>query len=85
MIAGGDLRTRVNPSLIRKGYDLAGVEMDVETAGALDALEDAVSDEDLWFDLPIERRQLRYLANGRVPHYRSAYTDGDGPAAKRRP
>ena len=58
--------------------------MDDATRHAVEALEEAVGDEDLRFELPLERGQLQYLANRRVAHYRSAFTDDDrNPAAKR--
>ena len=81
---GDQLRARTNPSLIRKGYAVAGVRMDDATRHAVEALEEALGDEDLRFELPLERGQLQYLANRRVAHYRSAFTDDDrDPAAKR--
>ena len=58
----GRLRARTNTSIIRKGYAVAGVAMDVETRAAVEALEEVVSDEDLRFELPLERGQLQYLA-----------------------
>ena len=79
----GRLRARTNANIIRKGYDVAGVPMDEETRAAVEALEDAVNDDRLWFELPLERGQLQYLANQRVAHYRSAFTDGDDPGEKR--
>ena len=81
----GRLRARTNPSLIRKGYAVAEVPMDEETRRAVEALEEAVCDDDLWFELPLERGQLQYLENRRVAHYRSAFSDdgGDEPATKR--
>ncbi|MCY4453483.1 MAG: TauD/TfdA family dioxygenase [Immundisolibacterales bacterium] len=80
---GGRLRARTNPNIIRKGYDVAGVAMDKETRTAVEALEEAVSDDDLRFEMPLERGQIQYLENQRVAHYRSTFTDGDDPAAKR--
>ena len=80
----GRLRARTNASIIRKGYAVTGVAMDAETRAAVEALEEVVSDGDLRFELPLERGQLQYLANQRVAHYRSAFTDDDrDPAAKR--
>ena len=80
---GDRLRTRANGSLVRKGYALAGVAMDVDTRRAVEAFEEVAGAEDLSLELPLERGQLQYLENQRVAHYRSAYTDGDDPAAKR--
>ena len=80
---GVRLQARANTSLIRKGYLVAEAPMDEETRGAVEALERVVGEEDLWFELPIERGQLQYLENRRVAHYRSAFTDAGDPAARR--
>jgi len=77
----GELSARLNVSLVRKGYDVAGVDMDAETRSALAALEQVADAPDLWFELPIERGQLQYLNNRNIVHYRSEFTDD--PARKR--
>ncbi|NIM71702.1 MAG: hypothetical protein GTO67_03520 [Gammaproteobacteria bacterium] len=79
----GGLSARLNVSLIRKGYEVAGVEMDTRTRRALEALEDVAEDPKLWFELPIERGQLQFLNNRTIAHYRSHFTDHDDPALKR--
>jgi alpha-ketoglutarate-dependent taurine dioxygenase len=77
------LSARLNVSLIRKGYEVAGVEMDEETRKAVAALERVADEPDLWFELPIERGQLQLLNNRSVAHYRSRFTDHEDPARKR--
>lgn len=79
----GQLTARLNVSLIRKGYDVAGVEVDGETRDALAALEAVADDPDLWFELPIERGQVQFLNNCDVAHYRSEFTDDENPERKR--
>lgn len=79
----GQLSARLNVSLIRKGYAVAGVDIDSETGDALAALEAIADHPDLWFELPIERGQLQFLNNRDVAHYRSEFTDHEDPAAKR--
>ena len=79
----GQLSARLNVSLIRKGYDVAGEPMDEETVEALAALEDVADDPELWFELPIERGQLQYLNNRNIAHYRSEFRDHEDPARKR--
>lgn len=79
----GQLSARLNVSLIRKGYDVAGVDMDSETQDALAVLEHVANAPDLWFELPIERGQLQYLNNRNIAHYRSEFSDHDDPARKR--
>lgn len=79
----GQLSARLNVSLIRKGYAVAGVDIDSETGDALAALEAVAGHPDLWFELPIERGQLQFLNNRDVAHYRSAFTDHEDPTRKR--
>ena len=81
--AGDRLQARANTSLIRKGYAVAGVRMDEDTRRAVEALEQVISDDDLRFELPIERGQIQYLENQRIAHYRSAFADTDDPRARR--
>ena len=77
------LSARLNVSLIRKGYEVAGVNMDDETRDALTALESVADDPELWFELPIERGQLQFLNNRSIAHYRSRFTDHADAARKR--
>ena len=79
----GRLSARLNVSLIRRGYDVAGLEIDTETSDALAALEHVADDPRLWFELPIERGQVQYLNNRDIAHYRSEFTDYDDPSCKR--
>jgi alpha-ketoglutarate-dependent taurine dioxygenase len=79
----GRLSARLNVSLVRKGYDVAGAQMDNETSDALAALETVADHPDLWFELPIERGQVQFLNNRDLAHYRSEFTDDDDPARKR--
>lgn len=81
--AQGRLSARLNVSLIRKGYHVAGMEMDGETRDAVAALEEVADSPELWFELPIERGQLQYLNNQTIAHYRSEFRDGGDPAMKR--
>ena len=79
----GCLSARLNVSLIRKGYDVAGVEMDAETRDAVAALEEVADSPELWFELPIERGQLQFLNNRTIAHYRSEFRDDEDPTRKR--
>ncbi|MDJ0610455.1 MAG: TauD/TfdA family dioxygenase [Kiloniellales bacterium] len=80
---GAAIKVRANVSLVRKGYAVAGVEIDAGLAEALEALEAIADDQSLWFELPIERGQLQYLNNSQVAHYRSHFDDHEDPALKR--
>ena len=77
------LVARMNVSLVRKGYEVAGEPIDAELEGALDALEHVTADPALWFELPIERGQLQFLNNVSTAHYRSEFVDFDEPSRKR--
>jgi alpha-ketoglutarate-dependent taurine dioxygenase len=80
---GGVLRARVNVSLVRKGYQVAGTAIDAEAAEALAALESVAADPALWIEQELKRGQVQYLNNRDVVHYRSAFTDGSDPAHRR--
>ncbi len=80
---GGGLRARINVSLVRKGYHVAGEEIDAQAAEALEALESVAADPELWIEQELKRGQVQYLNNRDVVHYRSAFTDENDPALKR--
>ena len=80
----GRLFARANASLIRKGYQVAGEQMDAALVAALDAIDEVCGAEDLWFEAPLQRGQVQYLNNHEVGHYRSAFEDHDDPGLKRR-
>ncbi len=71
----GRLLARVNPSLVRQGYTLAGREMDEALQAALEAFQRLSENPEFWFELPIERGQLPYLDNRDIAHYRSSFRD----------
>ncbi len=80
---GGGLRARVNVSLVRKGYQVAGEEIDAQAADALEALESVAADPELWIEQDLQRGQIQYLNNRDVMHYRSTFADEGEPARKR--
>ena len=77
------LFARANSSLVRKGYEVAGVAMDEGLTHALDAVDAVCASRDLWFEAPLERGQVQYLNNHEVGHYRSEFIDHHDPARKR--
>lgn len=81
--ANGNLRCRANSSLVRKGYQVHGTEMDNALTAALGAVDDVTSSADLWIEAPLERGQVQYLNNHELGHYRSEFVDSDDPATKR--
>ncbi len=80
---GNRLSVRANANLNEKGYRLAGIEMPSDLRAALEALNGVISNEELWFELPIERGQMQFLNNVETAHYRSKFTDRDDAARKR--
>ena len=81
--ANGKLKCRANSSLVRKGYQVHGGEMDSALVDALGAVDDVTSSADLWIEAPLERGQVQYLNNHELGHYRSEFEDSDDPATKR--
>ncbi len=77
------LFARANSSLVRKGYEVAGTDMDTALADALDAIDEVCSAGDLWYEAPLARGQIQYLNNHEIGHYRSAFVDYDDPGRKR--
>jgi len=77
------LFARANASLIRKGYEVAGVAMDQALTSALDAIDEVCAATDLWYEASLQRGQIQYLNNHEVGHYRSAFEDYDEPERKR--
>lgn len=79
----GKLNARANTSLVRKGYEVAGVEMEAELKDALDAVDSVTHSDDIWFEAPLQRGQIQYLNNHEIGHYRSHFEDYDEPDRKR--
>ena len=77
------LRARVNVSLVRKGYDVAGRDIPKELDDALDAVQEVLSAADMWVEAPLQRGQLQYLNNLDIGHYRSGFTDSASPQSRR--
>ncbi len=80
---GQRIRSRANVQLVRKGYDVAGQDMDDQLAEALAAVERISRSDDLWYEASIERGQIQYLNNQNLGHYRSEFQDNPDPAFKR--
>jgi alpha-ketoglutarate-dependent taurine dioxygenase len=80
---GDRLFARANPSLVRKGYEVAGQAMDPELYDALDAVDSVSASEDLWYEAALEPGQIQYLNNHEIGHYRSEFVDHDDLAKRR--
>ena len=81
--AGDKLKCRANSSLVRKGYQVHGSDMDAALEAALAAVDEVTSSAELWIEAPLERGQVQYLNNHELGHYRSEFEDSDDPAKKR--
>ena len=77
------LRCRANSSLVRKGYQVGGHEMDNLLQNALDAIDEVTASEDLWIEAPLSRGDVQYLNNHELGHYRSDFIDYDDQSKKR--
>ncbi|MEM6497843.1 MAG: TauD/TfdA family dioxygenase [Pseudomonadota bacterium] len=82
-IQGNTISSRANVALVRKGYQVSGVQIDSKLEAALSAIEEISLDEDMWYEAPIERGQMQYLNNHEIGHYRSTFKDHDDPTKKR--
>ena len=80
---GKKLKARMAAGLIRRGYDLLGIEPDAEARDALDAADEIMNDPNLWIEFRIERGQMQYLNNWETAHFRSKIEDHEDPALKR--
>jgi len=79
----GRLMCRANSSLVRKGHEIAGIEIDEELVAALEAVDTVTSASDLWVEAPLERGQIQYLNNHELGHYRSTFVDSKDATKKR--
>lgn len=77
------LRARANPSLVRKGHNVAGVAIAADLEDALAAVDEVSSATELWYEAALEKGQIQYLNNAEVGHYRSEFSDFDEPDRKR--
>jgi len=68
---------------VRKGYEVAGEDMDSALEDALDAVDEVCAAADLWYEAPLQRGQIQYLNNHEIGHYRSSFEDYDDPERKR--
>ncbi|MBT3659984.1 MAG: TauD/TfdA family dioxygenase [Rhodospirillaceae bacterium] len=80
---GTRLTARANVSLVRKGYEVAELELEPELADALEAVETVGNQPEFWLEQPIERGHLQYLNNVELGHYRSHFEDHKNPEKKR--
>jgi alpha-ketoglutarate-dependent taurine dioxygenase len=80
---GDKLFARANTSLVRKGYQVAGLEPDRALEAALSAVTEICEDDALWYEAPLERGHIQYLNNHEVAHYRSEFEDFEQPERKR--
>lgn len=80
---GNRLNARANTSLVRKGYEVAGVAMDEELSEALNCMDEVSAAPQFWYEAELEQGQIQYLNNSEVGHYRSEFTDHEEEHKKR--
>jgi len=79
----GVVRSRFNPALVPKGYELVGLQPD---ALGLEALREAgkiMSDERNHITFVLKPGEIQYVNNFRLAHLRTDYDDYDEPDRKR--
>ena len=77
------LRTRANASLVRKGYEVAGAQMETQLQEALDTVDEISRQPQFWFEAALEKGQVQYLNNQETGHYRSEFIDFEETEKKR--
>ena len=77
------LDARANTSLVRKGYDVAGVTMDARLDDALQCMDEVSAAPQFWYEAELEQGQIQYLNNSEVGHYRSEFSDHEEEHKKR--
>ena len=77
------LHARANTSLVRKGYEVAGVQMEKELIHAMDVVDETSAQNQFWYEANLEKGQIQYLNNRETGHYRSQFVDYKEPDKKR--
>ena len=77
------LNARANTSLVRKGYQVAGVAMDKRLDDALRCMDEVSAAPQFWYEAELEQGQIQYLNNREVGHYRSEFSDHEEEHKKR--
>lgn len=77
------MHARANTSLVRKGYEVAGVEMDSALEHALAVVDETSLQDKFWYEAELEKGQIQYLNNRETGHYRSEFVDHEDQSMKR--
>jgi alpha-ketoglutarate-dependent taurine dioxygenase len=80
---GKTIAFNFSPRLVQQGYDVVGVEMDVEAKAALDALRTITESPGLGKTFKFERGQIQIANNRQLGHHRTAFTDHADPKKRR--
>lgn len=80
---GRQLTVRYYDDYIRKGYALAGGELDAQGKEALDAMQMIVNDPANAVDFRIETGQIQYINNRRFAHARTQFSDNKAASVER--
>lgn len=79
----GVVRSRFNPALVTKGYELVGLKLDELGLEALREAARIMSDEAHHIAFTLEAGEIQYVNNFRLAHLRTDYVDFDEPDLKR--
>ncbi len=80
---GHGLIARYYDDYIRKGYALAGDELDAKGKEALDALQTIINDPANAVDFRVETGQIQYVNNRRLAHARTQFADNKAASVER--
>jgi hypothetical protein len=80
---GKQVRARYNQSLIPKGYELVGKELDERGKRAIRTVSDILFEPEHHITFVLEPGQLQFVNNFKMAHLRTEYVDHDEPDAKR--
>ena len=80
---GEQLHARLALNEIYGGYQLRGQTMDIQTASALEAVQDVFNTPELRVELEFEPGQIQFVNNRRTGHARTEFVDGERPDQKR--
>jgi len=80
---GKSVRARYNQSLIPRGYELVGKQLDERGQRAIRTVSDILSEPEHHITFVLEPGQLQFVNNFKMAHLRTEYADHDEPDAKR--
>jgi hypothetical protein len=74
---GTDLKLRLAPNLVRRGYEAVGERIDQHLVDALAYIEEIAGGDNYSIEFSLKPRDVQYIHNHTCGHARSAFVDGD--------